>query len=83
MAHQRLSNRLCGLLVYVGSCLSLSNCVDPADLMLRGRLDVVVIDGTITSLAEPQVIQLNRSIADPLTGLPGWLPQRAIQKTII
>ncbi|RYF74846.1 MAG: DUF4249 domain-containing protein [Cytophagaceae bacterium] len=62
------------LAICLGSCLCLSNCVDPEELSLRGSLDVVVIDGTITNLAEPQVIQLNRSTADPLTGLPGSVP---------
>ncbi|MVM41474.1 DUF4249 family protein [Spirosoma sp. HMF3257] len=52
----------------------LASCVDPEDLMLRGTVDVIVVDGTITNLAEPQVIRLNRSKADPLTGRPGNLP---------
>ena len=50
------------------------SCVDPLDLSLRGTVDVVVVDGTITNLAEPQVIWLNRSRADPLTGRFGTLP---------
>ncbi|WP_461132531.1 DUF4249 domain-containing protein [Spirosoma lituiforme] len=62
------------LATWLSSGLCLSSCVDPADLPLRGTLDVVVIDGTITNLAEPQIVLLNRSIADPLTGLPGSLP---------
>lgn len=59
-------------------CLSLLMaalaCVDPEDLLLRGRLNVVVVDGTITNLAEPQLIRLNRSGADLLTGLPSSTP---------
>jgi hypothetical protein len=49
-------------------------CVDPQDMVLSGRVDVIVVDGTIISLAEPQVIRLNRSKSDPLTGLPGSTP---------
>ena len=49
-------------------------CVDPEDLTLRGTVDVIVVDGTITNLAEPQIIRLNRSRADPLTGRFGVLP---------
>ena len=49
-------------------------CVDSEDLTLRGTVDVIVVDGTITNLAEPQLIRLNRSRADPLTGRFGTLP---------
>src|SRR5919199_1175052 len=49
-------------------------CVDPEDIILKGTVDVIVVDGTITNLAEPQVIRLNRSRADPLTGRFGVLP---------
>lgn len=50
------------------SCLA---CVDSEDVSLRGTVDVLVVDGTITNLPEPQVIRLSRSKADPLTGRPG------------
>ena len=50
------------------------SCVDPLDLSLRGIVDVVVVDGTITNLPEPQIIRLNRSKADPITGRPGSVP---------
>ncbi len=60
------------------SCLALLvlplACVDPEDLMLRGTVDVIVVDGTVTNLAEPQIIRLNRSRADRLTGRFGTLP---------
>ena len=49
-------------------------CVDPLELDLAGSVDVVVVDGTITNLAEPQTIRLNRSKSDPLTGRFGTLP---------
>ncbi|WP_179950488.1 hypothetical protein [Spirosoma aerolatum] len=35
---------------------------------MRATVDMLVVDGTIISLAEPQIIQLNRSTADRLTG---------------
>lgn len=54
--------------------LTVAACVDPLDLPLRGSVDVIVVDGTITNLAEPQVIRLNRSRADRLTGRFGVLP---------
>ena len=49
-------------------------CVDPEAIVLNGTNDVLVIDGTITNLAEPQNIKLNRSQADRLTGRFGTLP---------
>ena len=48
-------------------------CVDPEDLTLVGTVDVIVVDGTINNLAEPQIIRLNRSKADPLTGRFGTM----------
>ncbi|MBC3788912.1 DUF4249 domain-containing protein [Spirosoma utsteinense] len=56
------------------STISLSACVDPFDQTLRGTVDIVVVDGTITNLAEPQLIRLNRSRADPVTGRFGTIP---------
>ncbi|GAB3509616.1 hypothetical protein GCM10027341_46940 [Spirosoma knui] len=61
-------------LLFVFLVSSLASCVDILDLRLRGTVDVIVVDGTITNLAEPQVIRLNRSKADPLTGRFGSLP---------
>ncbi|GAB3698629.1 hypothetical protein GCM10027592_23860 [Spirosoma flavus] len=49
-------------------------CVDPEDLLLHGTNDILVVDGTITNLAEAQVIKINRSTADRLTGRFGTLP---------
>ncbi|WP_461132532.1 DUF4249 domain-containing protein [Spirosoma lituiforme] len=49
-------------------------CVDPEDVRVRGTNDIIVVDGTITNLAEPQLIKLNRSTADPLTGRFGSKP---------
>jgi hypothetical protein len=49
-------------------------CVDPEVILLRGTTDILVVDGTITNLAEPQIIKLNRSQADRLTGRFGTVP---------
>ena len=49
-------------------------CVDLEDLPLRERVNVLVVDGTITNLAEAQVIRINRSKSDSLTGRFGSLP---------
>ncbi|RZM24071.1 MAG: DUF4249 domain-containing protein [Pedobacter sp.] len=53
---------------------TLSSCVDPTDLSLKGTVDVIVIDGTITNLAEDQIVRLSRSKADPFTGRFGSTP---------
>ena len=64
------------LLLFV--CLAVSlvpiSCVDPYEPDVRSTVNVVVVDGTITNLAEQQVIRLNRSQADPRTGRFGSSP---------
>jgi len=50
------------------------SCIDPANAPINATVDVLVVDGTITNLAEPQLIRLSRSKADPLTGRFGSLP---------
>ncbi|GAB3509630.1 hypothetical protein GCM10027341_46970 [Spirosoma knui] len=49
-------------------------CVDSFDQTLPGTNDILVVDGTITNLAEPQLIRINRSTADRLTGRFGSTP---------
>lgn len=74
------------LLVFVCSAAFLVPvaCVDPLELTLRGTVDVVVVDGTITNLSEPQIIRLNRSRADPLTGRFSTRPlERAAVEVVI
>lgn len=63
--------------------LWIAACVDPLDLTLRGTVDVVVVDGTITNRAEQQLITLNRSRADPLTGRFGVLPLTKAQVEVV
>lgn len=53
---------------------SVTACVDSLDLTINQRVDVVVVDATLTNLAEPQTIRLNRSQADRLTGRFGSVP---------
>lgn len=60
--------------ICLGIILAVVACVDPEDISLFGTVDVLVVDGTITNLAEPQQIRLNRSRADRLTGRFGSLP---------
>ncbi|MBC7570624.1 MAG: DUF4249 domain-containing protein [Spirosoma sp.] len=62
----------------------LLSCVDPEAILLRGTVDIVVVDGTITDLAEPQTVRLNRSKADPVTGLFGTTPlTKAVMQLVI
>ena len=49
-------------------------CVDPYEPEVKSTVDVIVVDGTITNLPEPQTIRLNRSKADPVTGRFGTTP---------
>ena len=51
-----------------------SACVDPADVSLHGTTDILVVEGTITNLTEPQIIKLNRSHIDRLTGQFSTIP---------
>ncbi|AUD04134.1 DUF4249 domain-containing protein [Spirosoma pollinicola] len=54
--------------------LLLLACVDPEDLVLHGTVDIIVVDGTVNNLAEPQFIRLTYARADRLTGRSGNLP---------
>lgn len=58
-------------------------CVDSLDLTLRQRVNVIVVDGTITNLNEPQVIRLNRSKSDSLTGRFGSQPLTDVRVDIL
>jgi hypothetical protein len=54
-------------------------CVDPEAILLNQRVNVVVVDGTLTDRAEPQLIFLNRSKSDPITGRFGTLPLSGVR----
>ncbi|MDB5241166.1 MAG: hypothetical protein JWP57_1791, partial [Spirosoma sp.] len=62
------------LLVCAGALFGLVSCVDPEERDFKATVNVIVADGTITNLAEPQIIRLNHSRADPLTGRFGTTP---------
>ena len=56
------------------SLLTVAACVDAYEPVFNATVNVIVVDGTITNLPEPQVIRLNRSKADPVTGRFGTTP---------
>ncbi len=62
------------LLGCLGIILTHTGCVDPFESTLFSTNDIIVVDGTITNLAEPQLIRINRSKADPVTGRFGTRP---------
>ncbi len=56
------------------SIFLLSACVDSLEPTTSGSVNILVVDGTITNLPEPQLIRINRSKSDPLTGRFGSVP---------
>ncbi|GAB4035398.1 DUF4249 domain-containing protein [Spirosoma gilvum] len=70
------------LLVLLTLALPLG-CVDSIDQNLSNRVDVLVVDGTITDLAELMTIRISRSQSDPLTGRFGNSPVTRAQVRVI
>lgn len=70
-------------LLCICSCLGLLTCVDPIETTVNSSLNVIIVDGTITDLAEQQVIRLSRSQADRLTGRPGSVPITKATVTVV
>lgn len=62
------------LVIYLSISFSLLTCVDPTESTINSSLNVLIVDGTLTDKAETQVIRLNRSKADELTGRFGYVP---------
>ncbi|GAB3800521.1 hypothetical protein GCM10028819_26000 [Spirosoma humi] len=62
------------LVIYLSISFSLFACVDPTESTINSSLNVLIVDGTLTDKAETQLIRLNRSKADELTGRFGYLP---------
>ncbi len=60
-----------------------AGCVDPDTPELRPTVDVIVVDGTINDLPEPQLVYLNRSRADPKTGRFGSLPLTGLRVELV
>jgi hypothetical protein len=58
-------------------------CIDSLDQTLRQRLDLVVVEGTITNLAEPQVVRLSRAQSDPLTGRSATFPLTGVRVELL
>ncbi|MEZ0542360.1 DUF4249 domain-containing protein [Fibrella arboris] len=54
--------------------LLVAACVEPAEPEFNATVNVIVVDGTITNLPEAQIVAINRSKADSLTGRFGSLP---------
>ena len=52
----------------------LTACVDLLEIPMRQRVNVIVVEGTLTNLHEDQLIRINRSKSDSLTGRFGSLP---------
>lgn len=61
----------------------LLGCVDPEAILLHQHINVLVVDGTITNRTEPQLVYLNRSKSDPITGRFGTLPLRGVKMDIL
>ena len=56
------------VLVYLSASIIPIACVDPVDSAPKATNDVLVVEGIITNLPEPQIIKLMRAQADRLTG---------------
>lgn len=66
------------------TALAPAACVYPIDEVLRSHLNVIVVDATITNLAEAQIIHLGRSKSDSLSGLPGYTPiSKAVVEVVV
>lgn len=62
------------LLRFLTVTLLLLGCVNPEVPDVNATVNVIVVDGSVTDRAEPQIVRLNRSKADPKTGRFGSLP---------
>ncbi|WP_420149551.1 DUF4249 domain-containing protein [Spirosoma sp.] len=74
---------LAGFLILLVLYLPLA-CVDPEDRVLSSTKSILLVDGTITDRAEPQIIKLSQAQADRLTGQFSTRPlTKAIVEVII
>lgn len=60
-----------------------SACIDPEELSLHSSSDLIVVDGTLTDLAEPQLIKLSRARADRLTGQFSTVPMTEAKVEVV
>ncbi|UFH52252.1 DUF4249 domain-containing protein [Spirosoma sp. KNUC1025] len=65
--HIHTSTVLFRLICFI-SLTAFQACINLEDISLQSTNDILVVDGTLTNRAEPQVIRLNRSRADRLSG---------------
>ncbi len=69
--------------VLLAAVWSAAGCVDPDTPNLTATVDIIVVDGTLNNLAEPQIVTLNRSRADPKTGRFGSLPLTGLRVELV
>ena len=62
------------LLVYGIALILPFACIDLDDSVLQSTTDILVVEGTITNLPEPQIIKLSRAHPDRLTGQFSTVP---------
>ncbi|WP_080057361.1 DUF4249 domain-containing protein [Spirosoma aerolatum] len=62
------------LLVYSFALILPFACIYPEELAQYGTATILIVDGTITNRAEPQIITLKRAQADRLTGQYSTVP---------
>ncbi|QMW00218.1 DUF4249 domain-containing protein [Spirosoma foliorum] len=65
--------------IFLNSLL-LTACVDRLDINLPQHTNIIVVDGILNNLPEPQLIQLNRAQTDSVTGRAGF---KAITKATV
>jgi len=61
----------------------LAACVEPYALRAPQVVDLLVVEGTLTDLPEPQFVRLSVSKGDSLTGLPGTQPVDGAQVEVV
>lgn len=61
----------------------LAGCVTPDTPELNATVDVIVVDGNLNDLPEPQLVYLNRSRADPKNGRFGSLPLKGLRVEVV
>ena len=58
-------------------------CIDPEDIALFSTKDILLVEGLITNLPEPQIIKLSRAQADRVTGQFNTLPLTKAETEVI
>ncbi|GAA4457207.1 hypothetical protein GCM10023189_27560 [Nibrella saemangeumensis] len=72
------------LSVLIGLFTVVFACVDLIELPQVNNKDILLVEGTLTNLPEPQVIKLSRAQADPATGLFRNVPvTKAVMEVVV